>query len=120
MVVARLVYMIHPRHRAMGIPAQWLAKAFVLADIMSFAIQASGGAMLANQDNPDTVATGQRIYMAGVGVQMAFVAVFLVLTVCFHRDMLALERNGKARHNNRCIKPLLWVVYVVLILIMVR
>lgn len=118
MVVARLVYLLQPHHSAMGIPARWLAKGFVLADIMSFTIQAAGGAMLANQEHPDTVATGQKIYMVGVGVQMAFVTMFLVVTFCFHRNILVLLRNGKAQNTNRWVKPLIWAIYAVLVLIM--
>lgn len=121
MAVARLVHLLHPQHRAAGIPAQWLAKGFVFADIISFTIQAAGGAMLANQDNPATVATGQKVYMVGVGVQMGFVTAFMVVALCFHRDVLVMMRTGKLARdvNDRWVKPLIWAVYAVLVLITV-
>lgn len=125
MVLARLVHLLHPRQRALGIPAPRLAKGFVLADVVSFAVQAAGGAMMANQDGgADKVRLGQHVYMAGVGVQLAFVLVFVVVVVAFHRDMMRLRRSGKVEgpgggRVSRWVRPLIWVVYVVLGLIVV-
>ena len=120
MVVARLIYFLHPLHEVKRIPARWLAKAFVTADIVCFIVQAAGGGMLANPDDPDIAKTGRNIYMVGVGIQLAFVMVFLGLTVTFHRDLAYNTRAGIVKLTSRWTKALLWVVYAVLLLIVVR
>ncbi|KAJ9414329.1 hypothetical protein QL093DRAFT_2106797 [Fusarium oxysporum] len=78
MIVARLVHLVIPQRRVAGISAQWLAKIFVIFDVMCFIIQAAGGGMLAS-DNADTSKLGQHIYMVGIGIQLGCVVVFLVI-----------------------------------------
>ncbi len=119
MVVARLIYFLQPERKAAGIPARWLAKGFVTADVICFIIQAAGGAMMADQHNTDTAKTGRNIYMVGVGIQLAFVMIFLIVTVFFHRDLLRNMRIGKIKTRDCWTGALVWVIYIVLILIIV-
>ncbi|POR35144.1 hypothetical protein TPAR_04677 [Tolypocladium paradoxum] len=120
MVVARLIKLLQPQKRAVGIPAQWLAKGFVSADIICFIIQAAGGGLMADQHNTEASETGRRVYMAGVGAQLACVMVFLVFNVMFHRDLMNHMRTGKVENRNRWTKPLMWAIYIVLVLIVGR
>ncbi|GJN80164.1 hypothetical protein PLIIFM63780_003688 [Purpureocillium lilacinum] len=120
MVVARLIYFLQPERKAAGIPARWLAKGFVTADVICFIIQAAGGAMMADQHNTDTAKTGRNIYMVGVGIQLAFVMIFLIVTVFFHRDLLRNMRIGKIKTRDCWTGALVWVIYIVLILIIER
>ncbi|KAF5980302.1 phospholipid-translocating ATPase [Fusarium bulbicola] len=119
MIVARLVHFVIPQRRVAGISAQWLAKIFVIFDGMCFIIQASGGGMLAS-DNTDTSKLGQLIYMVGIGIQLGCVVVFLVIHGLFYRELSLNARVSKQETRSRCLKPLCWVVYIVLVLIAVR
>ncbi|KAG9495255.1 hypothetical protein J7337_013490 [Fusarium musae] len=119
MIVARLVHFVIPHRRVAGISAQWLAKIFVIFDVMCFIIQAAGGGMLAS-NNADTSKLGQHIYMAGIGIQLGCVVVFLVIHGLFYRELSLNARIGKQENRSPWLKPFCWVVYIVLILIVVR
>ncbi|KAK4150640.1 hypothetical protein C8A00DRAFT_46028 [Chaetomidium leptoderma] len=103
MVVARLVHFLLPANsqRILGLSPRWLAKAF-----------AAGGGMLAGQDGGETVEMGQRVYMAGIGVQLLFVVLFAARLMKV--GMLEI-RCDPAR-----IRPLVWSVLAVITLIVVR
>lgn len=123
MVVARLIYFLLPPNsqRILGLSPRWLAKAFVAVDVISFFIQAAGGGMLAGQDGGDMVQTGQRIYMAGIGVQLAFVVIFAVVTILFTvrlEHLMGLELL-EVRHNVTVTRHLVWSMLAVIGLIVV-
>lgn len=118
MIVARLVHFAIPQRRVAGISAQWLAKIFVILDVMCFIIQAAGGGMLAS-DDADTSELGQHTYMVGIGIQLGCVAVFLVTHSLFYREFCLHARIGRPETRTRWIKPLCLVVYIVLVLIVV-
>ncbi|KAM5342899.1 hypothetical protein ACJ41O_013865 [Fusarium nematophilum] len=120
MIVARLVHFLHPQRRMIGISAQWLAKLFVTADVMCFIIQAAGGVLIADQNSKDNAALGRKIYMAGAGVQLGCVAIFIVIHTLFYRVLFLNARIGKLETRNRWTKSLFWIVYLVLGLIIVR
>jgi len=119
MIVARLVYFLLPQERILGMSPRWLAKIFVAADIVSFIVQAAGGSMLANTEGGDIVITGQRVYMGGIGVQLSFVAVFGVVTVVFFRRVEQRIRGGSLVRNQEWVRPLIWVLISVILLIVV-
>ncbi|KAH6640390.1 RTA1 like protein-domain-containing protein [Chaetomium tenue] len=124
MVVARLINFLLPSNsqKIFGLSPRWLAKAFVVADVLSFFIQAAGGGMLAGQDGGDTIQTGQRIYMAGIGVQLAFVVIFAVITVLFTIRLERLMGAGllEPSHNVTVTRHLVWSMLAVIGLIVVR
>ncbi|EHK21678.1 uncharacterized protein TRIVIDRAFT_6014, partial [Trichoderma virens Gv29-8] len=120
MVVSRLIYFLHPKQAALGIPARWLAKGFVTADIISFVIQAAGGALMADQSSTENSNLGRKIYMAGVGVQLFFVLIFAVVVISFYRQVSCDIRTGILKNRNRWIRPLILIIFLVLILIVVR
>lgn len=123
MVVARLVHFLLPTEsqKILGLSPRWLAKVFVAADVVSFFIQAAGGGMLADQGGGETVETGQRVYMAGIGVQLFFVVLFVVATVLFILRLERLMKAGllKGRHNPASVRYLVWSVLAVIALIVV-
>ncbi|KAF2395905.1 hypothetical protein EJ06DRAFT_534588 [Trichodelitschia bisporula] len=122
MTFARLVYFYLPSQALAGgrIHATSLAKYFVIADVLSFIIQAAGGVMASPGADPSTIKTGINIYMAGIGVQEAFVLCFVALMVVFHRAALRLEREGGALGQERRWRALLFALYAVLAMITVR
>jgi hypothetical protein len=123
MVVARLIYFLLPStsQRILGLSPRWLAKVFVAADVVSFFIQAAGGGMLADEGGGDVVETGQRVYMAGIGVQLLFVVLFVVVTVIFTLRLERLMRVGllEARCEPVLVRRLVWAVLGVIALIVV-
>lgn len=120
MVVSRLIYFLHPKQTVLQIPARWLAKGFVAADIISFIVQAAGGALMADQHSTESASLGGKVYMAGVGVQLFFVLVFVVVVTSFYRQVSFDVRIGTLKNRNRWIRPLILVIFLVLILIVVR
>ena len=123
MVVAGLIYLLLPpgKQRLLGLEPRWLAKVFVAGELVSFFIQAAGGGMLAGQEGGETVEMGQRIYMAGIGVQLAFVVVFVVVLVVYARRLERLMRAGlwEVRCDASLVKPLMWSLMAVIPLIVV-
>jgi len=81
MTVARMVHFGLPSQKIWGIRAARMTLLFVWLDIVCFLVQGGGGSMLSG-DN-----IGSKVYMSGVGLQLAFVLVFIVLTVCFYVEM---------------------------------
>ncbi|KAH8898861.1 hypothetical protein GQ53DRAFT_612491, partial [Thozetella sp. PMI_491] len=120
MVVARLTHFLVPERRLLRIQASWLAKLFVLADVVSFGIQAAGGSMLADSDGPNKVSTGQHIYMAGIGVQLVFVLVFISFGVAFVGQLAVLSRDDLVERRGKWLWPLVLSVFIVLVLIVIR
>lgn len=120
MVVSRLIYFLHPKQAALSIPARWLAKGFVAADVISFIVQAAGGALMADQDNAGNADLRRKIYMAGVGVQLFFVMIFVIVVISFYHQISCDIRTGTLKNRNRWIRPLILVIFFVLILIVVR
>jgi len=53
---------------------------FVCGDVFSFLVQASGAGMQAS-GNPSL---GQTLIMAGLGIQIVFFALFMVMSITFH------------------------------------
>lgn len=120
MVVSRLIYFLHPKQAALAIPARWLAKGFVAADIISFIVQAAGGALMADQNSTENSDLGRKVYMAGVGIQLFFVVIFVVVVISFYHQVSRDIRTGTLKNRNRWIRPLILVIFLVLILIVVR
>lgn len=120
MVVARLVYFLDGAQRVLRVRATYLAKGFVSADVVCFLVQAVGGALMAGgQDNPKNADLGKKIYMVGCGIQLGFVAAFVVVVAAFYQSVSRGIRTGTEKTRNRWIMPLLWVIFLVLVLIVV-
>ena len=83
--------------------------------VSTFIVQAAGGSLLSDT-NPDTVRLGQRIYMAGIGVQEACLLFYLSLVVLFHRR--ALQIPHARRPTDWCF--LTFTLYAAIGLVAVR
>ncbi|KAI2469543.1 RTA1 like protein-domain-containing protein [Annulohypoxylon bovei var. microspora] len=122
MTFARMAWFYLPDQRIGGIRPVSIAKCFVWADVLTFLIQAVGGIMVSPSTSPDTVKIGLDIYLAGMGLQQLFIVLFLVLMIIFHRRAEAnppgdVSATGEKKPS---WKPLLIVLYVVLVLITTR
>ncbi|MCJ1467018.1 hypothetical protein MMC07_005640 [Pseudocyphellaria aurata] len=117
MVMGRMVYNFTTTATLAGIKAWRFTLYFVLLDIVAFLAQVAGAASAAGNDTPrDQVLRGVHIYMGGIGLQQAFILVFLFLAVKFHRGLLRETYTSRTRQALR----LLSVLYVALLLITVR
>jgi hypothetical protein len=132
MVMGRLVYYWLPSKSVWNIRARKMTKFFVWFDIATFLVQLSGGGMLSSDDassvrlgmkickaSPDSCKSYTPVFlilldMAGIGVQQAFLLLFVILIIRFHRDV---HQVGLARPTSW--KPQLYTQYVVLTLITV-
>ncbi|WQF85688.1 Putative RTA-like protein [Colletotrichum destructivum] len=120
MLSARLVYFILPDQKVAGIKASALTKIFVTVDVVCFLVQAAGGAMMSNTDvSPDDpiLRIGKHVYMSGCGLQLGFIVIFCGLMGRFYVKMRRAQRFDL---DVRRIKAMVWVVYVVLVLIVIR
>jgi RTA1 like protein len=136
MVLGRMIHFYLAKDRVFGLRARRITLMFVLFDITAFLIQAAGGSLLNSQYPVNVQKIGMHTYMAGVGVQIAFICVFLVLAVQFQRlvkgeDFYAhldssrspspgMNTNGQPTKSVRQAYRLLFVVYAALILIIFR
>ncbi|KZL79386.1 rta1 domain-containing protein [Colletotrichum incanum] len=120
MLSARLVYFVLPDQKVIGIKALALTKIFVTMDVLCFLVQAVGGAMMSNtevsSDDP-ILRTGQQVYMSGCGLQLAFIVVFCGLMGRFYVKMRWAQRFDL---DVKRIRAMVWVMYVVLVLIIIR
>ncbi|ORX95210.1 RTA1 like protein-domain-containing protein [Clohesyomyces aquaticus] len=120
MVAGRLTFCFLPSRRVFGVQAIWIAKIFVLCDILSFIVQAGGALMISPGASETLKNTGLHIYQAGIGAQQAFILLFFSILIGFHKKMSDMEKTGWRDSHRRAWKPMIWVLYLVLALITVR
>lgn len=132
MTFARMVYFFRPggEPRVGYLPARWLSRVFVVADIGTFIVQATGGILGGPTVDPDTRAKGVKIYIIGMGVQEGFIVVFLMLMARFHYRCIQMDRDnvygseGACEDENGYVprrnwKPLQFTLYAALLAITV-
>ena len=113
MVLGRMIHFFLDDDRVFGLKARRITVMFVIFDILSFLVQATGASMSSGQPGPSEVRLGLHVYMAGVGAQLFFNCIFLALAIRFQQLVQNLDRRATAL-------KLLKVVYAGLGLIIVR
>lgn len=97
MILGRMMHFFLANDRIFGIRARRITLVFVLFDITAFVVQLIGGLMTSGTDlSPQTVQTGLNIYTGGVALQLAFIFVFICLSIRFRQ---ALKQQDLARLN---------------------
>jgi hypothetical protein len=96
MVLGRAIHFFLPAEydRILGLRARRITLIFVLFDIAAFLVQATGGSMTSNSEPISTQKLGLHIYMGGVGLQLFFICVFIVLASQFQRKLHAMMRRS--------------------------
>lgn len=125
MILGRLIVRVPSGPSCSLIRPSWLTKTFVIGDVFSFLLQASGGGMMAMEGKADL---GQTIILVGLAAQIVMFGLFIVVAVAFHvryGRMLAVSGaygSGGASNNPNGIPWLkvLCMLYAVSLLIMVR
>ncbi|ORY58858.1 RTA1 like protein-domain-containing protein [Pseudomassariella vexata] len=101
------------------IPPKWLAKVFVLGDVVSLCAQVAGGGMLIMAKTQEKVESGENTILGGLGIQILFFGFFMVVTLVFHLRMHK-RPTPKSQALNIPWLQLIYVLYAASILIMVR
>jgi hypothetical protein len=121
MVLSRLIARVPSGPACSLIPPGWLTKTFVVGDVFSFLLQASGGGMMAAEGKQDL---GKDILLAGLFVQIVMFGFFIVLTVSFHvrygRVLVVSSAYGGSSGDSIPWLKILYMLYSVSLLIMVR
>lgn len=127
MILGRLIARMPSGPSCSLIRPSWLTKIFVIGDVFSFLLQASGGGMMAMEGKQDL---GQNILLVGLFVQIVMFGLFIVVTVAFHvryGRMLAVSGaygsgggNSRSSPNGIPWLKVLYMLYSVSVLIMVR
>lgn len=138
MVLGRIIRLTGGERHSLIRPS-WLTKIFVVGDVLSFFVQSggklhpdtrqiglqilirnfTGGGMLAKAKTQDETKLANNIVLAGLFLQVAFFAFFVVVTATWHKRMHA------APTSSSLASPLpwaryLWILYLASFLIMVR
>lgn len=122
MILGRMVYYFLPEKNLLHMHASRFSLCFVMLDILSFLVQATGGIMLSGTNvPPHLMKIGKDVYMCGIGLQQLFILVFLALAIMFHRRVLVLEQLGVLEASGKTHwRRLLYTLYVSLTLITIR
>ncbi|KAJ6119863.1 RTA1 domain protein [Penicillium sp. IBT 18751x] len=118
MILGRLIVGLNASSNSIIRPS-WLTKIFVIGDVISFFMQCGGGGFLSTAKTKDNIDMGENLILAGLIVQIFFFGFFIIVSVIFHRRMLASPMNYVADAGipwARCMK----VLYAVSCLVMIR
>ncbi|KAG9242112.1 RTA1 like protein-domain-containing protein [Calycina marina] len=118
MVMGRMIYFFVPEQNILGVKAIKIAKIFVWLDVASFITQVAGGTMIS--PGSSNMMLGIHIYMGGIGFQEICIIGFMSIAIKFHLKMLEEGRNRKLDDRPRNWQPLMYVMYVCLVLITIR
>jgi len=69
------------------LPAKWLTKIFMSADVMSFLLQAFGGGVYASAKTIEQVDRGRNLMIAGLALQLVTFCAFMLLAIVFYVRM---------------------------------
>ena len=118
MELGRIVLMIDG-DKLLFIRRTWLTKIFVIGDVVTFFIQATGSSMMAAKGNDaaEKVKIGNWAVIGGLGLQLAFFGFFVVATSTFH---FYAAQNPTARAYERPWVKHMAGLYIVSTLILVR
>ncbi|KAL9931314.1 hypothetical protein V8E36_009824 [Tilletia maclaganii] len=88
---------------------------FIISDVVTFIVQAAGGAM---QTNPDLSDVGAKIFLTGIILQGVSYIIFLVC--CFYTHAMVTSRAGRSHPLCGRIQKLFFVLYFASVWIIVR
>ncbi|KEY65478.1 hypothetical protein S7711_08317 [Stachybotrys chartarum IBT 7711] len=118
MILGRIILLLDAEPYAL-IRRSWLTKVFVAGDVVSFLVQAGGGAMMAAAEDPDVFDTAQAIVLVGLAVQIVIFGLFIIVTAVFHRR-ISLRPTHRSRTVDVAWNRYILVLYGVSALVMIR
>ncbi|ROW08233.1 hypothetical protein VMCG_03308 [Cytospora schulzeri] len=121
MILGRLIVRLPSGPKCSIVRPSWLTKAFILGDVQSFLIQASGGGLMTSKGQKKM---GQIVIVSGLIMQIVTFGIFLVAAIVFHIRYGRLAATGsRGRRRAEAGIPwtkVLWMLYAVSAVIMVR
>jgi hypothetical protein len=118
MLLSRLIRLTHGE-RYSPINPSWVTAIFVTGDILSFLAQSAGGTLLARAKTNTRIKTGQRIIIGGLGIQLLFMNLFIIITAIFHRR-ITFRPTSRSKRLTAPWKGMLVRLYVASALISAR
>jgi hypothetical protein len=118
MVLGRLIRLVDGETHS-PIRTKWLTPIFVAGDVISFLAQSAGGGMLAKAKKQSDVKLGEHIITGGLGIQVLWFGLFIVVTAIFNLRMRAAP-SLRAQESNISWQSYLHVLYAASFLIMIR
>ncbi|RYO88813.1 hypothetical protein DL766_010244 [Monosporascus sp. MC13-8B] len=94
MLFKRMVHYFAPSREVLSIPAFTLGAGFMLLHIAASIVQLVGASMGSPLAVPEERAHGMHVYMAGMGLQLALIVVFIAFALKFHFDPHRLTAQG--------------------------
>ncbi|PMD38881.1 RTA1-domain-containing protein [Hyaloscypha variabilis F] len=118
MVLGRIILLTDGESHS-PIRVRWLTKVFVLGDVISFLAQSAGGGMLAKAKDNSGVKLGQNIITAGLGIQVVFFGLFIIVAGIFNYRLRAVP-SLRSKQISVPWQSYLFVLYGASFLIMIR
>ncbi len=119
MVLTRLIRRLQAE-KLCFIPTKWLTKIFLLGDIVSFLVQFVGGLMATSTDAKMDPVLAKNIILLGLFIQVVIFGLYIITIVIFHLRMRKATGIGAANAMNFPWQPIIYLLYGVGLLIMVR
>jgi hypothetical protein len=122
MLFGRLLRTYSSDPKAIGVLEQWVTRAFLAFDVISFIIQSTGAAMLAGATSSfGDIVHGQHIIVSGLLLQLSSFGIFTAVPVRFHLKMARWEKlQGSTTARAEEWRPLIFCLYASCFLIIVR
>ncbi|KAG9228598.1 RTA1 like protein-domain-containing protein [Amylocarpus encephaloides] len=108
MVLGRIIRLTDGEQHSV-IKAKWLTKIFVTGDAISFLAQSAGGGMLVKADTKKKADMAQNMITGGLGIQVLFFSLFMVVTLIFHIRM----RHAPSLRAQSITVP--WQQYIIIL-----
>ncbi|KAM0326928.1 hypothetical protein ACHAQA_006048 [Verticillium albo-atrum] len=115
MVLGRIIRSVRGESLSV-VPVRWLTKIFVLGDVVSFVVQASGAGIMVTDGGMDM---GENIILGGLFVQILIFGLFAVTAAIFHVRLRRSRPTVSLDYGTQWEK-LMIMLYTVSGLIMVR
>lgn len=116
MIYGRIVFLVNAPDASVFGPGK-VTKIFVTGDVISFLIQAAGGAMIAQAGHQDL---GKKVVLTGLFCQLLFFG-FLIIAVIFDRRMASSsKRCSIPKYGKQTWKALLRLLFLAAVIIIAR
>jgi hypothetical protein len=117
MIYGRIVLLVNAPDASVIGPGK-VTKIFVTGDVISFLIQAAGGAIIAQAGHQDL---GKKVVLTGLFCQLLFFGFFLIIAVIFDRRMASSSiRYSIPKYGKQTWRALLRLLFVAAVIIIAR
>ncbi|KAH7370740.1 RTA1 like protein-domain-containing protein [Rhexocercosporidium sp. MPI-PUGE-AT-0058] len=118
MILGRIIVLVDGEAHS-PIRVRWLTKIFVGGDVLSFLAQSAGGGMLGKAKKQSDVDLGEHIITAGLGIQVLFFGLFVLVAAIFHWRLKAMP-SLRSKQLSIPWESYLYILYIASGLILVR